>query len=83
MLVMALRKQSLARRDGGRTICRQTLDLYPSLVDCRKVVDSVAWKDPRVALGGSPSGCSSKGQELRLLVLVGFVALCRLAIRPP
>jgi hypothetical protein len=80
---MTRRKQGLTRRDGGRSICRQTLDLYPSLVDCRKVVDAVAWKDLRVALGGSPSGCSSKGQKLRLLVLVGFAALCRLDIGPP
>ncbi len=74
---MTRRKQGLTRRDGGRSIYWQTLGLYPSLVGCRKAVDPVARKDPRVALGGSPLGCSSKGQELRLLALVGFAALCR------
>ena len=73
---MTRRKQGLARRDGGRPICWQTLGSYPSLVGCRKVVDPVARKDPGVALGGSPLGCSSKGQELRLLALVGFAAHC-------
>ena len=72
---MTRRKQGLTRRDGGRPIYRQTLGLYPSLVDCRKAVDSVTWKNPGVAPGGSPLGCSSKGQELRLLALVGFAAL--------
>ena len=81
MPAMTRRKQGLTRRDGGRPVYRQTQGLYPSSVDCRKVVDWVAWKDPGVAPGGSPSGCSSKGQELRLLVLVGFAALCRLPVR--
>ncbi len=69
---MTRRKQGLTRRDGGRSVYRQTLGLYPSSVDCRKVVDWVAWKDPGVAPGGSPLRCSSKGQELRLLALVGL-----------
>ena len=81
MPVMTRRKQGLTRRDGGRPVYRQTLGLYSSLVDCRKVVGWVTWKDPGVASGGSPLGCSSKGQELRLLALVGFAALCRAASR--
>ena len=83
MPAMTRRKQGLTRKDGGQTIYWQTLGAYPSLVDCRKVVDLVVWKDPGVAPGGSPLWCSSKGQRLRLLALVGFAALCRLAIRPP
>ena len=75
---MTRRKQGLTRRDGGRPVYRQTLGLYRSFVDRRKAVGWVTWKDPGVASGGSPLGCSSKGQELRLLVLVGFAALCRL-----
>ena len=81
MPVMTRRKQGLTRRDGGRPVYRQTLGLYPSLVGCRKVVGWVTWKDPGVAPGGSPPGCSSKGQELRLLALVGFAAVCRTGCR--
>ncbi len=79
MPAMTRRKQGLTRREGRRPVYRQTSGLYPSLIDRRKVVDLVTWNDPGVAPSGSPLRCSSKGQGLRLLALVGFATSFRTA----
>ena len=73
---MTRREQGLTRRHGGRPIYWQTLGVTRHWLIAERRLIWWCGRIQGVASGGSPPECSSKGQGLRLLALVGFAVVC-------